>query len=371
MSSLNKVFILTTIIFQACAYRVQNNQAELIKPKPIIIAHRGASGYLPEHTLPALAMAHAWGVDYVEPDVVLTKDNVPVVIHDIHLDTTTNVSEIFPNKKRADSKFYAIDFTLRELKQLSVHERKNIKNGKSVFEKRFPSEHAVFEIPTLEEYLRVLEGLNYSSGKNIGVYLELKAHEFHKNEDKDIQNAVVKILRDRKWISNSSRKLILQSFEPTLLKSLRSQLGEDVQLVQLIAENAWAETSVDYDAMRTPTGLLQVIKYANGVGPYIKHLYEIKDSKIMAKDFVQEAQRLGLIVHPYTHRRDSLPEGFTTDEQLYNFLFNNLRVDGLFSDFGDHALNYRNLHYSETTSSGSLSGTSQNPREHIQDLHHR
>ena len=80
----------------------------------IVIAHRGASGYLPEHSLPAIAMAYTWGVDYIEPDIVLTKDSKPIVLHDIYLDTTTNVSTLYPEKVRDDGRFYAIDFTLKQ-----------------------------------------------------------------------------------------------------------------------------------------------------------------------------------------------------------------------------------------------------------------
>ena len=89
----------------------------------IVIAHRGASGYLPEHTLPAIAMAHAQGADYLEQDVVLSKDNVPMVLHDIHIDTVTDVARRFPDRKRADGRYYALDFTVAELKQLNASER--------------------------------------------------------------------------------------------------------------------------------------------------------------------------------------------------------------------------------------------------------
>src|SRR5947207_6618226 len=126
----------------------------------IIIAHRGASGYLPEHTLAAVAVAHTMGADYLEQDVVLSKDSVPVVLHDIHLDTVTDVARRFPGRKRRDGRFYAIDFTLAELKQLRVTERFNHQTGEPVFKERFPQCQASFEIPTLEEELQLIQGLN-------------------------------------------------------------------------------------------------------------------------------------------------------------------------------------------------------------------
>ena len=89
--------------------------------KPIVIAHRGASAYLPEHTLPCVAAAHALGADYIEQDIVLSRDGVPMVLHDIYLDSTTNVAQQFSGRGRDDGRFYAIDFDLTELKTLSVH----------------------------------------------------------------------------------------------------------------------------------------------------------------------------------------------------------------------------------------------------------
>ena len=91
--------------------------------RPIVIAHRGASGYLPEHTLAAKAVAHAQGADFIEQDVVLTRDDQPIVLHDVHLDTVTDVAQVFPGRKRGDGRYYAIDFTLEEIQRLRVTER--------------------------------------------------------------------------------------------------------------------------------------------------------------------------------------------------------------------------------------------------------
>ncbi|MCA9216274.1 MAG: hypothetical protein KDB27_24565, partial [Planctomycetales bacterium] len=107
----------------------------------IVIAHRGASGYLPEHTLPAKALAYGMGADFLEQDVVLSRDGVPIVLHDIHIDTVTDVAKKFPNRKRGDGRFYAIDFDVAELKTLDVVERFDAQTKKAVFPNRFP-EHA-------------------------------------------------------------------------------------------------------------------------------------------------------------------------------------------------------------------------------------
>src|SRR5262249_26330393 len=101
--------------------------------EPVVIAHRGASGYLPEHTLPAKALAYGMGADYLEQDVVLTRADQPLVLHDVHLDTVTDVAEVFPDRKRPDGRFYALDFTLAEIQSLRVTERIDPKTKRPVF----------------------------------------------------------------------------------------------------------------------------------------------------------------------------------------------------------------------------------------------
>ena len=111
-----KVYILVLLVFLSCNNSTMNKE----KSKKIVIAHRGASGYLPEHTMEAKAMAYAMNPDYIEQDLVLSKDDVPIVIHDIYLDDVTNVAKKFSSKKREDGRFYVIDFTFNELKKLIV-----------------------------------------------------------------------------------------------------------------------------------------------------------------------------------------------------------------------------------------------------------
>ncbi|MEZ6118468.1 MAG: glycerophosphodiester phosphodiesterase family protein [Pirellulaceae bacterium] len=112
--------------------------AQSSKLRPIVIAHRGASGYLPEHTLPAKALAFGQHADFLEQDVVITKDDRPIVLHDIHLDTVTDVATRFPDRKRSDGRFYAIDFTLAEIQSLSVHERIDLKTEMRSFRASIP-----------------------------------------------------------------------------------------------------------------------------------------------------------------------------------------------------------------------------------------
>ena len=162
--------------------------------KKIVIAHRGASGYLPEHTLEAKAMAHAMNVDFIEQDLVLSKDNVAIVIHDIYLDDVTNVATKYPDRKRKDNRYYVIDFTFEELKKLKVTERFNPKTGEQVFKNRFPIWKGNFKLHSLQEEIELLQGLNKSTGKNIGIYPEIKEPEFHKKEGKNLTKVVLKVL---------------------------------------------------------------------------------------------------------------------------------------------------------------------------------
>ena len=113
--------------------------------KKIVHAHRGACGYLPEHTLPSYALAYGMGADYIEPDLVLTKDGIFICVHDIYLEDTTNVEEIFPDRHREDDHWYAIDFLLSEIKSLTVHERSK-KDGTPYYPDRFPQGDSNFEV---------------------------------------------------------------------------------------------------------------------------------------------------------------------------------------------------------------------------------
>ncbi|EIS17042.1 glycerophosphodiester phosphodiesterase, partial [Yersinia pestis] len=137
----------------------------------VVIAHRGASGYLPEHSLPAKAMAYAQGADYLEQDLVMTKDNELVVLHDHYLDRVTDVAERFPDRARKDGRYYAIDFTLPEIKSLKFTEGFDIdKNGKKVqsYPNRFPMGKSDFRVHTFQEEIEFIQGLNHSTGKNTG-----------------------------------------------------------------------------------------------------------------------------------------------------------------------------------------------------------
>lgn len=304
-------------------------------PRKVVIGHRGACGYLPEHTLQGIAMGHAMNPDFLEPDVVLTKDNVPVVIHDIHVDTISDVAKVFPDRKRADGRYYAIDFTLAELKRLNVSERFDPATGKAVYPTRFPVGKGSFQIPTLDEEIALIQGLNASTGKKIGIYPEIKAPAWHRQEGKDISKIVVEALW--KWgYKTKSDLCYLQCFDFKETQRIRRELKWEGLLVQLITENADKESDTDYEQLMTPQGLDEVAKVADGIGPWISQIVtDKKDGKYVYNSLVKDAHARGLKVHPYTFRADSLPKYVSSFDELLRLALVELDVDGIFTDFPD------------------------------------
>jgi glycerophosphoryl diester phosphodiesterase len=302
-----------------------------------VIAHRGACGYLPEHSLAGTAMAHAWGVDFIEPDVVLTKDNKAIVLHDIHLDTTTNVAEKFPKLKREDGRYYAIDLTLAQVKTLQLHERVARLTGELVFDKRFPKNLSSFRVPTLVEQIELIQGLNKSTGREVGIYPELKHPSFHKKAGRDITKLVWQILTKYGYTKEGA-KIVIQCFEAGPLKRLKSEFRCKVPLVQLIGANIWKESKIDYEKMRSAAGLADVAKYASGVGVWLGHVATEKDGKPTPTSLVEDAHKAGLIVHVYTARADQVPAAFDSFNQLIYFLERKAKVDGIFSDHADKVI---------------------------------
>ncbi|MBD3305295.1 glycerophosphodiester phosphodiesterase [candidate division KSB3 bacterium] len=298
----------------------------------IVIAHRGASGYLPEHTLEAVALAYGMGADFIEQDLVLTKDGVPLVLHDIHLDTTTNVRKRFPDRARADGRWYVIDFTLEEIKSLDVHERIDVAKNSTVFPGRFPLGHAEFEVPTFVEEIELIQGLNKSMGRNVGIYPELKAPAFHTREGYDMGKIVLDILALYGY-KGPNANIYLQCFDHPYLKRLREELGTELPLIQLIGKGR------GYDYLVTAEGLNEIATYANGIGPAIERIVHYEPgSPLMITNLVLDAHARGLAVHPYTFRKDSLPAYANTLEELLRMCYFVIGVDGIFTDFPDLAI---------------------------------
>ena len=241
--------------------------------KPLVIAHRGASGYLPEHTLAAYSAAYFMGADVIEPDVVLTKDGVPICSHDITLDETTDVAEKFPGRARDDGKHYAIDFTLAEIKTLEKLGREG--------RVRMPG-HTV---PTLSEMIEMVQGLNeervrrfggdgrwidglliengqgpienierYSpdpkrfigsvyEARTVGIIPEIKQPYFHEKEGTTIAQTVLDVLNAHGYVSRGA-PCAIQCFELKTLRSIRTDLKSDLSLV-FLSDKALSVNSID------------------------------------------------------------------------------------------------------------------------------
>jgi glycerophosphoryl diester phosphodiesterase len=303
-------------------------------PDFAVIAHRGASGYLPEHTLEAAAMAHAMGADYIEQDVVMTRDDQLIVIHDLYLDAVTDVADRFPGRRRTDGKHYAIDFTLDEIRSLRVHERVK-PGGKAEFAGRFPPEKRIFRIPTLADEIELILGLNHATGRDAGFYIEPKSPAWHAREGKDLMAAVLELL-DRYGLSGAADKVLLQSFDQQELIRARKTLGAELRMVQLIGENSWNESPTDFDSLRTKQGLAQIAEYAQGIGPWIPQVVDFTVNGLPdISDLTQRAHAANLFVHAYTLRADRLPAGAGTLADTLQVLVSEARLDGVFTDHPD------------------------------------
>lgn len=301
---------------------------------PLVIAHRGASGYLPEHTLEAAILAFQQGADFIEQDLVLSKDGIPVVLHDIHLDTVTDVKTKYPTRQRNDGRFYAIDFTLAELKTLRVHERQTLK-GQQVYPNRYQgSSH--FTIATFEEQIELIQQLNRQFNKNVGFYPEIKSPAWHQVQGVDISNIVFNLLRKHQ-LDDENKAIYVQCFDFSELKRIRHELKANVKLIQLIGENSWKESTTDYDHLKTAQGLTEIATVAQGIGPWIPQLIDLKT--MQPTSLMPSAHQAGLDVHPYTFRVDALPNNLTKTQAL-DTLFQQLKVDGVFSDFPDVVVRY-------------------------------
>ena len=308
--------------------------------RPVVIAHRGASGYLPEHTLPAKALAFAMGADYLEQDVVATRDDALVVLHDIHLDRVTNVASLFPDRHRRDGRYYVRDFDLAELRSLAVHERVN-EQGLPVYPGRYSGSGEIFRIQTFAEELEFIRDLSAAHGRVVGVYPEIKRPAWHRREGVDITPEFLRVLTDYGYTEHSD-PVYVQCFDAQELRRIRNECQCRLKLVQLIGEDSWGESATRYAPLRTRKGLERLARTVDGIGPWLMRAFRRRgrDGRISSTGLVERAHEAGLAVHPYTFRADELPEAFASFDALLAFFLDRLAVDGLFTDFPDQVSRY-------------------------------
>jgi glycerophosphoryl diester phosphodiesterase len=347
--------------------------------QPLVIGHRGASGYLPEHTLASYRKAIEMGADFIEPDLVVTKDGELVARHEPNITATTDVStrpEFASRKKTrkvdgvAETGWFVTDFTLAELRTLRA------KQANPVRDQSFNTQ---FQIPTFREILDLAKTESSRVGRTIGVYPETKHPTYHVEAGLPIEPRLLKILAEYGYTKKDS-PVVIQSFEVSNLKQLRKQT--DVRLVQLIdGDGVDAKGNVTlvapfdkpYDFalgkdprtfpdLMTPKGLAEVKTYADGIGPWKPYLRSAAqvigadgkpkdlngDGKITDADrvllppteVVKNAHAAGLFVHAFTFRNEApgLVSDYKGDPKAEYRTFYQLGVDGLFSDFPDTAV---------------------------------
>jgi len=307
--------------------------------RPLIIAHRGASGYRPEHTLEAYRLAIEMGADVVEPDLVITKDGVLVARHDRYLSTTTNVADKpeFANRKRSNpdpngaprEDWWVEDFTLAELKTL---------RARQPFEGRSKQFDDQFEIPTFKEMLALVSKEATKAGRPVGVYPETKHPGYFASIGLDFEAPLLAALKDF-----DAGPVFIQSFEPEILKRLNGKTN--AKLVQLVYEE---------DKSGWPNiGFEVASQYTHGIGA---------QKSLMHSTYVQHAQQPNQFIHVWTLKDDE-PSSIThqvsdtyyfidyagkpiefddpfSPESEYKFYMLN-GVDGVFTDFPDTAFKVR------------------------------
>ncbi|GIX17651.1 MAG: hypothetical protein KatS3mg119_1837 [Rhodothalassiaceae bacterium] len=288
--------------------------------RPLVIAHRGASGWRPEHTLASYRLAIGMGADFIEPDLVMTRDGVLVARHDIHLSGTTDVAERpeFADRRRRvgdREDWFVSDFTWAELSTLRTRQP-------------FPGRDHAFDgkerIPRLDEILALVREAE-AAGRRVGIYPEIKQRPFFLEEGLDPVPALAEELR-RAGFTDPAR-LFLQAFEPETVRAMGEAIA--APLVQLV------DAGPGPDGRLVPSvPLEEAARHAQVAGPSLALLLTPEGADT---GYVARAHELGLAVHPWTLRDDRLPPGVTDARALYRAVFA-LGVDAVFTDFPDTAV---------------------------------
>ena len=317
---------------------------------PVIIGHRGAAGERPEHTLESYRKAIRGGADFIEPDLVPTRDGVLVARHENEIGGTTDVAARPEFSARRTTKtidgtavtgWFTEDFTLAELKTLRARERlPALRPANTAWD-------GAFDVPTFAEILDLARRESVRTGRTIGVYPETKHPTYFRALGLPLEPPLVAQLTAAGYIRKTDAAII-QSFEVANLKALRTMT--DLRLIQLVDSGHPADdATTTYDAMMTPDGLRAIATYADGIGPSKERVVprDAAGHSLAPTLLIADAHAAGLLVHPWTFRAENafLPRelrrgtdpaahGDATAEMVRFFA---LGVDGLFSDFADAA----------------------------------
>jgi glycerophosphoryl diester phosphodiesterase len=309
--------------------------------RPLVIAHRGASGYLPEHTAEAKALAYGMGADYLEQDVVATRDAKLIVMHDITLDAVTDVAAVFPGRARSDGRHYAIDFDLAEIRRLRVVERRRAGTAEPLFPRRFASASVPFRVATLGEEIELVQGLNRTTGKQVGIYPEIKEPRWHREHGIDLSVLLLEELAAHGY-DGADAPVFVQCFDTTELERVRVDLGSSLPLIQLLpwSDRTWQEiTAADAAALAAR---------ATGVGLPHEQLVVASSSRSAGPEPAPLAAVLrsaGLSIHVYTFRADQVPAWASSFRDFLHTFLANVGVDGVFCDHPDVAVEVRDSLY--------------------------
>jgi glycerophosphoryl diester phosphodiesterase len=284
--------------------------------------------------MPAKVLAYGMGADYLEQDIVASRDGALLVLHDLYLELVSDVIEQFPGRSRPDGHYYCIDFDLEEIRGLRFGERLDPATGKLVFPGRFPRQAGSFTVNTLDDEIDLVEALNVATGRSVGIYPEIKDPAWHRDNGIDLGDRLLTVLEARGYL-NQNKKYFIQCFDSNELKIVREKAGKEAQLIQLLS-------SKDLRRDDATAHLNEIRSYATGIGPSLSLIYRGRspDGVLTTSSLVSDAQATGLLVHPYTLRADALPAGIPDLESLLELLIDGLGVDGVFTDFPDRVSAY-------------------------------
>ena len=295
-------------------------------PDIIIIGHRGASGHRPEHTLESYSLAIAMGADFIEPDLVSTKDGVLIARHENEIGSTTDVAEKFPGRKttktidgQSIAGWFTEDFTLAEIKTLRAKERLPFRSHER---------DGLYPVPTFEEVLTLVETKSREVGRTIGVYPETKHPTYFRSIGLPIEPSLLETLK-KHGMTDRTAPVFIQSFEPANLQLLRPQTT--LRLILLL--EATADVS--------PARLAEIKTFADGIGPNTRLIVPANADGTLKEPttLVADAHKAGLLVHVWTLRSEPafLSPSYGGDPVKEYRQFASLGVDGIFGDFPDVA----------------------------------
>ena len=317
------------------------------KKVPIVIGHRGASGYRPEHTLASYQLAIEMGADYVEPDLVMTKDKVLVARHENEISGTTDVATKFPDRKTTKTVdgekitgWFIEDFTLVELKTLKSRERRDFRDQ---------SYNGKFDVPTFSEILKLVKEQSKIHKRDIGIYPEVKHPTYFTNTGLPLEQAMVQEL-EKAGLNNKNSKVYIQSFELGALKKLKALTP--IPLVFLVGgpkeipyDHIFSGDKRNYKDLMAPESLKELSLIISGIGPDKRWIVPtgLFGGLQSPTSLIAYAHAAGLVVHPYTFRNEKqfLHSDYENDPIKEYIQFYKLGVDGVFSDFSDVAVKAR------------------------------